>query len=150
MLDVMDVMADAYTQYRTKQTSGYVWNDESFELNWEFLTNTADVETAVLMGLPSVFEFFPPLPLAPSPPTKLEGWWLGNSGEVLAFKRDHFRIYIDPDHYREGQFQVIDWQMAMTDPDSRTVRQYDFALQRNYLALRDEEGDTLYYVHVEP
>ena len=152
MLEIMDVMAEAYTKYRSDQTSGYSWDDDTFDVDWELSARSPSAEAKGLprMGLPSLFDYLPQQPVAPLPPSKLEGWWLGKSGEILAFKRDHFRIYVGPYDYREGLFQIVDWKVAMMDPETKAVRQYDFALRSNYLALRDEEGMILYYIHVEP
>jgi hypothetical protein len=143
-LEMMDAMADAYSRFRGRGSNGYIWHEPPPvavpELPPDYYA----------MGLPSPFAHMPLPSLSQTPRTILEGWWLGESGEVLAFKGERFRIYVGPHDYREGRFRVADWLLAMENPDDGTRRQYDFALREDYLALRDDGGNILYYVQVTP
>lgn len=163
-IDMMDAMADAYTRYRGNNRKGYSWRDEMPNMSgispgmmgmpgMTGMGMMPNFQSGVMsQGFPSLFSQIPEQfqggQLAS--PSVLEGWWLGQSGEVLAFKRNRFRIYVGPDDWREGKFLVQDWRLSMTDPANGKERHYEFALMDRYLALRNlETGDILYYVSVD-
>lgn len=161
-LEMMDSMAEAYARYRGNNRSGYSWQEDfpgQATNGWDTFPSVGDKGMGMAPGMPMMNGYgFPSLfPYLPNQldhngiaqPTLIDGWWLGQSGEVLAFRHNRFRIYIGPAEYREGNFQVRDWQLTMTDPNSGTERLYEFALMDRYLALRDDRGDILYYISVD-
>jgi hypothetical protein len=91
-------------------------------------------------GLPNLFPNLPP-----PPPGPLDGIWLGQSGEVLVVRQGRFRIHQDPDSYREGQFRLQGDRLAMLDPESGHVVEYDMIHEQDHLALRDPRGGILLY-----
>jgi len=91
-------------------------------------------------GLPNLFPRLPP-----PPPSPLEGVWLGQSWEVLVIRDGRFRIYQNPDHYREGQLRLQEDRLTMQDPESGHQMEYDYILEENHLALRDPWGGVLLY-----
>lgn len=146
-LEMMDAMARAYTDHRTRKGEGYAWRDD--DSGRPAAPSSMPLEY-FSRGLPSPFQYMPAPAVDDLPPSILEGWWLGESGEVLAFRRDRFRIYLGPREYREGRFRIVDWSLAMENPRDGALREYDYALKDEYLALRDEAGNILYYVRIEP
>jgi len=97
-------------------------------------------------GLPNLF---PPLPSMPRPPapaaTPFQGIWLGQSGEVFVVRDGAFRIYIDPDTFREGRLKLQDDRLVMLDPQSGNTVEYDYIFEEDHLALRDPWGGMLLY-----
>jgi hypothetical protein len=96
-------------------------------------------------GLPSLFPHLPAPTPAAAPSSPLEGIWLGQSGEVLVIRDGRFRIYQDPDNYREGRLQLQGDRLAMQDPESGNALEYDFIHEEDHLALRDPWGGVLLY-----
>ncbi len=153
---MMEEMAHAYTRHRQDQKGAYRWEEPPPppplplplpSLPGELPQPSLHFDFPALPS--SLSRLLPSAPSAPPPTTRLDGWWVGQSGEVLAFRGNRFRIYIGPYDYREGQVKVSGWQVVLSDPESGVERHYDFALEREYLALRDASGTILYYIRAE-
>ena len=91
----------------------------------------------------------PKMPLQPRPAPPLNGIWQGRSGEILMIRDGHFRIYVSRDRYRQGKLRIRGKTLYMRDPRTNTTNEYEFAIQKGRMALRDAEGRLLLYRRIE-
>jgi hypothetical protein len=81
---------------------------------------------------------------------ELGGRWQGNRGELLMIRNGRFRIYQDQERFKEGNLGLEGQNMlTMQDPVSGNVRRYEYALQGDKLALRDQAGNLLLYRRIQ-
>lgn len=82
----------------------------------------------------------------PAAGSLLEGRWQGRAGEIFEVHGNRFRIYQDPQNYREGIIeQIDDRRLSMRDPESGVTREYEYAVNQGRLVLRDTAGNLMLY-----
>lgn len=88
--------------------------------------------------------YYPPQPYE-LPTSILEGTWQGTAGDILIIHGMQFRIFISPEQFTEGLFQIQNQLIAMLSQGAQYPKVYEYALKDNQLALRDKSGQVLLY-----
>ena len=86
----------------------------------------------------------PPLMSPLSDPARarspVDGIWLGQSGEIVLVMYGHFRIYASAEIYRDGRFEIDGDRLAMYDPESGYIMEFDYLLNDGRMIMRSETG----------
>jgi hypothetical protein len=85
-------------------------------------------------------------PNTPSSTAILDGKWQSNSGEVMVIDNGQFRIYRSRSEYRDGRLRLHGRSLlSLQDLNSGNSMEFEYALQNDRLALRDQRGNLLLY-----
>lgn len=75
----------------------------------------------------------------------LEGIWEGRDGGLMIIRGHRFRLQAAQGGHIEGLFQRRGDRIALYEPQTESVRAYEFAEQRGRLVLRDAAGSIYLY-----
>ncbi len=96
----------------------------------------------------------PPVISAPftpyySPPPAeyvLTGRWQGQSGAIMIIRQGLFRIFHSGNKFRDGRIMITDaTHFELIDPQTGSVRYYEFAESQGRLILRNPSGSILLF-----
>jgi len=80
---------------------------------------------------------------------RLDGMWLGLSGERLQFQGGNFYLQAADGRQISGAVQVRERMLALHQPKFNLTMVYEYAIQDNKLALRDRQGNIMLYRRVQ-
>ncbi|MCU7830236.1 MAG: hypothetical protein KZQ85_14325 [Candidatus Thiodiazotropha sp. (ex Myrtea sp. 'scaly one' KF741663)] len=92
-----------------------------------------------------------PTPYSPAIPdpiqtySAVDGIWLGQNGEIVLVMYGHFRIYASAETYRDGRFEISGDRLAMLDPQSGRIMEFDYLLDDGRMILRSESGSIILF-----
>jgi hypothetical protein len=78
-------------------------------------------------------------------PSKVDGIWAGRGGEIVLVMYGHFRIYANPELYRDGRYHVDGNKLLMYDPESGRTQEYDYLLDKGRMIMRDKYDNILLF-----
>jgi hypothetical protein len=75
----------------------------------------------------------------------VDGIWIGQSGEIILVMYGHFRIYASAETYRDGRFEISGNRLAMLDPETGYVMEFDYLLDDGRMILRNDAGGIMLF-----
>jgi hypothetical protein len=75
----------------------------------------------------------------------VDGIWVGQSGEIVLVMYGHFRIYASTETYRDGRFEISGNRLAMLDPETGYVLEFDYLLDDGRMILRNDFGGLMLF-----
>jgi hypothetical protein len=75
----------------------------------------------------------------------VDGIWVGQSGEIVLVMYGHFRIYASAETYRDGRFEISADRLAMLDPESGYIMEFDYLLDDGRMILRNDSGGIMLF-----
>ncbi len=75
----------------------------------------------------------------------VDGIWIGQSGEIVLVMYGHFRIYASAETYRDGRFEIDADRLAMFDPETGYVMEFDYLLDDGRMILRNDSGGIMLF-----
>ncbi|UCB56238.1 MAG: hypothetical protein JSW45_06850 [Thiotrichales bacterium] len=74
------------------------------------------------------------------PHQKLNGLWVGDTGEMLGIRGDHFLWYDDDNKYARGQLLKSATTMQARIPETRTVIRFQYKLRGDEMVIMSRDG----------